>query len=148
MADHARAARLSKRILQIAASHAERFVKDPRMELITFTDARLTGDLREATLFYMVRPATPGGEADLDQAAEALNRARGALRKAVGDQLQIRHTPSLAFVLDEVPETAARMEELLERARQKDAAVAAQAATATPAGDADPYKHDDEEVEE
>jgi ribosome-binding factor A len=136
MADAPRARRLAKRIIQIAASTLEHEVKDPRLAMVTITDARLTADLREATVYYTVY----GGEADHTASAAALSSATGVVRTAVGRQTGVRHTPSIAFVPDAVPEGAARMEELLAGARAADAEVASQAAGADYAGEADPYR--------
>ena len=55
MTDPARAHRLAKRILHIVASAIEREIKDPGLAYITITDARVTGDLHDATVFYTVR---------------------------------------------------------------------------------------------
>ena len=140
MVDHARAARMAKRIQEIVASAIEREVKDRRLELVTITDTRLTGDLHDATVYYTVRGRTLDDEPDLEEAAEALHRARGQLRKIVGDQLSVRYTPTLAFEYDAVPEASAHMEALLERARQRDAELARLKENATPAGDPNPYK--------
>lgn len=140
MADHARAARMAKRIMTIVASAIEREVKDRRLEYITVTDCRMTGDLHDATVFYTVRGRTIDEEPDIDAAAEALHRARGQLRKIVGDQLSVRFTPTLRFELDTVPEASAHLEELLAKARDIDSRVRAQAEGASPAGEADPYK--------
>ena len=54
MADMARAKRLADRIQVIVAELLETRVKDPRLGFITVTDVRVTGDLREATVFYTV----------------------------------------------------------------------------------------------
>jgi ribosome-binding factor A len=54
MASEARARRLAERIKVIVAQALEFQVKDPRMGFVTITDARVTADLREATLFYTV----------------------------------------------------------------------------------------------
>ncbi|AKE39391.1 Ribosome-binding factor A [Corynebacterium camporealensis] len=140
MADHARAARMAKRIQAIVANAIEREVKDRRLELVTITDTRVTGDLHDATVFYTVRGKDIDSEPDTDQAAEALNRAKGQLRKIVGDQLSVRFTPTLSFELDTVPEASAHMEELLARARARDAELAKLKEGAKPAGEADPYK--------
>ena len=144
MADNTRAQRLAKRIQTIVASAIERQIKDRRLELVTVTDVRVTGDLHDATVYYTVRGANIDDEPDYDQAAEALNRARGQLRKIVGDELGVRFTPTLAFELDTVPEASTRMEELLARARARDEELAELKKNATPAGDADPYKTRDE----
>jgi len=140
MADNARAGRMAKRIQTIVASALEREVKDRRLELITVTDTRVTGDLHDATVYYTVRGRTLDEEPDYDEAAEALHRARGQLRKIVGDQLGVRFTPTLAFEVDTVPEASAHMEALLARARARDAELAELKKNAKPAGDANPYK--------
>jgi len=49
-----RARKLADRIVQIVAEMLERRVKDPRLGFVTVTEARLTGDLREATVYYTV----------------------------------------------------------------------------------------------
>lgn len=144
MADNTRAQRLAKRIQTIVASAIERQIKDRRLELVTVTDTRVTGDLHDATVYYTVRGADIDDEPDLDQAADALHRARGQLRKIMGDELGVRFTPTLSFELDTVPETSARMEELLARARARDEELAELKKNAKPAGEADPYKTRDE----
>ncbi|MDF2979713.1 MAG: rbfA [Actinomycetospora sp.] len=136
MADAPRARRLAKRISQIVASTLEHEVKDPRLAMVTITDTRLTPDLREATVFYTVY----GGEPERTGSAAALASAKGVVRSAVGRQTGVRFTPTVEFVPDAVPEGAARLDELLEGARQADAEVEALAVGATYAGEADPYR--------
>lgn len=140
MVDQARARRLAKRISQIVASALEHEVKDPRLSMVTVTDTRVTGDLREATVYYTVIGETVDAEPDVTGAAAALASATGVLRSLVGAGTGVRHTPSLTFVADVVPDEARRMEELLARTRESDAEVARLAAGARPAGDADPYR--------
>ncbi|GAA1280521.1 30S ribosome-binding factor RbfA [Pseudonocardia aurantiaca] len=148
MVDQARARRLAKRITQIVAAALEHEVKDPRLTMVTITDTRVTGDLREATVYYTVLGERVDAEPDSAGAAAALASATGVLRSLVGAGTGIRHTPSLAFVPDEVPDEARRMEELLARTRESDAEVARLAASARPAGDADPYRAPRERAEE
>ncbi|WJZ02960.1 30S ribosome-binding factor RbfA [Corynebacterium freiburgense] len=145
MVDHARAARMAKRILTIVANAIELEVKDRRLEYVTITDCKVTGDLHDATVFYTVRGVTVDAEPDMDAAAEALKRAKGQLRKIVGDQLGVRFTPTLTFEVDTVPEASAHMEALLAKARARDEELRKLAANATPAGEADPYKHGSED---
>ena len=54
MADPARAAKLAQRIKVVVAEALGRKVKDPRLEGITVTDARVTNDLQHATIYYTV----------------------------------------------------------------------------------------------
>ncbi|GFK19131.1 30S ribosome-binding factor RbfA [Corynebacterium glutamicum] len=140
MADNARAARMAKRIQTIVASAIERDIKDRRLEFVTITDVTMTGDLHDAKVFYTVRGASIEEEPDLEAAAEALHRARGQLRKIVGQQLGVRFTPTLTYSIDTVPEASAHMEALLDRARKRDEELVKLREGAVPAGDADPYK--------
>ena len=141
MADQARARRLAVRIREIVASTLENQVKDPRLGMVTITDARVTGDLRDATVYYTVY----GDEAARADTAAALESARGVLRSQVGRQTGIKFTPTLAFVPDVVPEQVDRIDELIAVARDADAGLAQVREGATYAGDPDPYKqgHDD-----
>ncbi len=148
MVDHARASRLAKRIAQIVASALEHEVKDPRLAKVTITDARVTGDLHDATVYYTVLGETVDAEPDVNGAAAALASATGVLRSMVGQRTGVRFTPTLTFVRDAVPEAASRFDELLAQARDSDAQVARLAAGAKPAGDADPYRAPREEPDE
>src|SRR6266851_2096213 len=134
--DAARARKLSDRIARIVAEMLERRVKDPRLGFVTVTAARLTNDLREATVFYTVY----GSAEERAETAAALASATGLIRSEVGHQTGLRHTPSLAFVADTVPEGARRMEDLVAQARAADALLAAAREGAVWAGDADPYR--------
>ncbi|MCU1633553.1 MAG: ribosome-binding factor [Micrococcaceae bacterium] len=141
MADPARAARLAQRIKVIVAEALRRRVKDPRLEAVTITDSRVTNDLQHATLYYTVL-----GDPEEQQATRmALESARGVLRSEVGKNITARLTPTLEFVPDEVPVNASHLEELLQKARERDAEVAAIAQGADFAGDADPYRTSDDD---
>jgi ribosome-binding factor A len=131
-----RVPKLADQIKVIVAQMLERRVKDPRLGFVTVTDVRLTGDARDATVFYTVL----GSEADQAGTAAALQSATGLIRSEVGKQLGLRFTPTITFVADAVPENARQIEELLAQARSADATVAAQAAGAAYAGDVDPYR--------
>jgi ribosome-binding factor A len=138
--DPARARRLAKRISTIVASAIEFEIKDPRLAGVTITDAKVTGDLHDATLYYSVFGRTLEDEPDYAGAAAALESAKGVLRTMVGQQTGVRFTPTLSFVTDTVPDEARRMDELLAKARELDAEVARIAHGAEPAGEPDPYK--------
>lgn len=140
MADPARARRLAKRISTIVASAIEFEIKDPRLTGVTITDAKVTNDLHDATLYYTVIGASLDEEPDYAGAAAALEKAKGVLRTKVGAGTGVRFTPTLAFVRDTVPETSAHMEQLLARARAADEDLARVRQGAKHAGEADPYR--------
>lgn len=136
MTDAARARRLADRIRKIAAATLEMQVKDPRLGFVTVTDARVTPDLRDATVFYTVY----GDEQARGDTAAALTSAAGLVRTEVGRQTGVRFTPTVTFVADALPDNARYIEELIARAQDADERVHSIAAGAKPAGDPDPYR--------
>ena len=135
MTDHARSRRIAERIKQLVTQGLSQVVKDERVGFITITDARVTGDLQQASVFYTVL----GSNEDREIAGEILETYRGRLRSFVGKGLGIRLTPSLEFILDALPEDAQHLNELLRKVAERDAALAA-ARNLAYAGDEDPYK--------
>ncbi|REE02558.1 30S ribosome-binding factor RbfA [Citricoccus nitrophenolicus] len=141
MVDQARAARLAQRIKVLVAEALRKRVKDDRAEAITLTEVRVTNDLQHATVYYTVL----GDATAAEGAREVLEAHQGAIRHEVGRQLTIRLVPTLDFVADEVPETAAHLEEVLAQARERDAELARLRENASFAGEPDPYKKDGED---
>lgn len=138
MSDQARIRRHAERVRELVASAVRTQVKDPRLGMITITDARITGDLRDATVFYTV---LGDSTAQMDTAA-ALESAKGLLRSTVGRALGLRHSPTLTFTLDDVQEHVKQIDDLLAVAQHADAEVQRRAAGARFAGDPQPYKLD------
>lgn len=130
-----RVGKVAERIKQIISLRLEKGLRDPRLGFVTITDVRVTGDLQHASVFYTVY----GSESEQQGTAIALRNATGMLRREVGKQLGTRLTPTLEFIRDELPDTAAHLQDLLAEAKRRDAAAQALAATAQYAGDPDPY---------
>lgn len=144
MADTARARKLAERIQQVVAQMIDTRVKDPRLGFVTVTDVRVTGDLQHADVYWTVL----GDDEARDGSAQALESAKGLIRSEVGKQTGIRLTPTLAFHLDAVPETAAHLEQALSEAARRDAEVQRLAAEARYAGEADPYRRPADDTED
>ncbi len=133
----ARTRKLGDRIAQIVAEMLERRIKDPRLGFVTVTEARVTGDLREATVFYTVY----GSEEE-----QAGHRRRAGQRDRP-DQVRGRPPDRASSTPRRSPSSWTRcptrprtIEDLVARARAADAAVAATREGAVPAGDPDPYR--------
>ena len=86
-------------------------VKDPRLVNVTITSAEVTRDLSQATVWYSVL----GDEQEIKQAQEGLASAMGFVRREMGAQLQLRHTPELIFKRDDSWERGSRIDDLLEQ---------------------------------
>ncbi len=103
----------------LGAVLARQDIKDPRVRnagLITVTHVRLSGDLRQARVYFTVHGAS-------EDATEAVRRglesAAGYLRRAVADRLRTKATPTLSFEADRVLEQASRVEALLREVAAK-----------------------------
>jgi ribosome-binding factor A len=143
--NQARARKLGDRIAKIVAEMLERRIKDPRLGFVTVTEARVTGDLREATVFYTVY----GSDDEVAGTRAGVASATGLIRSEVGKQTGLKHTPSISFSQDTIPDTARTIEDLVAKARAADARVAAVRVDAVPAGDPDPYRtpaDDDDDI--
>jgi ribosome-binding factor A len=142
----ARARKLADRIKVVVAETLELRVKDPRLGFVTITDVRITFDYRDATVFYTVY----GDEEAWAATAAALESSKGVLRAEVGKQISVRHTPSLTFIADALPDTSRAMDDLLAVAAARDAEVLKRAEGAQYAGEPDPYRHpaEDDDAEE
>src|SRR6201996_6940685 len=134
--DEARTRRLAERIARIVAELLERRIKDPRLGFVTVTEVRLTGDLREAKVFYTVL----GSPEEREETAVALRSATGIIRSEVGRLTGLRYTPTIEFIADALPENAQRIDDLVAAARRKDEELARASQGAQWAGDPDPYK--------
>jgi len=67
---------------------------DPRLELITVTDVRVTKDRSIATVLVSSSPE------QYDDTLAGLESAKGRLRSLLGKELGWRVTPELRFVID------------------------------------------------
>ena len=72
---------------------------------------------------------------------KALESAKGMLRSEVGKVLGIKHTPSLTFIHDAIPENAVHISEVLRTAQKRDEELHAIAKSGKYAAGEDPYKH-------
>ena len=95
-AHEARVRKLADRIRVVVAETLEMRVKDPRLGFVTITDARVSGDLREATVFYTVM----GENRDHRRTRAGLMSARSHLRATLGHQVRLKFTPELEFEED------------------------------------------------
>lgn len=76
---------------------------------ITITGVEITGDLREAKVFYSVL----GDAAAATKAGKWLARHRDEIREMLAKAVIIRHVPLLAFVHDDHAPRALRVETIL-----------------------------------
>ena len=84
-------------------------VKDPRVGFVTVTAVTVTPDLSRAN----VRLSIMGSEDERKEATRALERAKGFLRRRVGEEITLRTVPELVLHIDRSLDHALRIGELL-----------------------------------
>lgn len=84
-------------------------LKDPRVGFVTVTEVKTSPDLRHARVYVSVL----GTDAERQDTLAGLTSAHGFLQRRVADELRLKNTPELQFVLDETARRGARIDELL-----------------------------------
>jgi ribosome-binding factor A len=87
-------------------------LNDPKLvdAMVTVTMVRVSPDLRSARVY--VEHVLPGGQSR--EVLVALRHAKGYLRRALAEHLDLRYVPELSFHIDEAGIRARRIEELLD----------------------------------
>ena len=105
--------RRSQRVADVVRAELSRLLlleaHDPELRKVTITDVEMPPDLKSARVYF----SCLGGDAERENAGQALRRAAGFLRREVGQRCQLRFAPELFFVSDRSLERGARIEELL-----------------------------------
>lgn len=95
---------------------AEGAIHDPAVAgvPVTVTEARMSPDLRHATVFVAAM-----GQTDRAKLAKALDRTAGYLQRELARRIDLRFTPKLRFEADDRFDEAAHVDEVLSRPHVK-----------------------------
>jgi len=92
--------RYRRRVSDLIRTHLmdllKRKIKDPRVHMVTITDVSITDDAAHADVYFSVL----GDEETREEAQSGLESASGWLRHELGQRLDLRNTPELAFHFD------------------------------------------------
>ncbi|HYO88071.1 MAG TPA: 30S ribosome-binding factor RbfA [Candidatus Limnocylindrales bacterium] len=88
--------RIAWRIRQILSELLLREISDPRLQSITVTEVEIDRELQYARVYVNAL----GDEVRQDEVMKGLEHAKGFLRRELGQSLQLRKTPELAFAWD------------------------------------------------
>lgn len=114
MSPNPRALRLADQIQGEISDILRNKLRDPRKGFITITAVEVTPDLRSARVFV----SALGGPAELQEALDLLERARGFIRRELGARIQMRFVPELSFRGDDSAARGVRIEKLLDDLRE------------------------------
>jgi len=84
-------------------------VDDPLIGFVTITGVKVSVDLRHAEVFF----SAYGEPKAKEKAFKGLKRACKFIRRLLGERLQLRYVPEIRFHIDETPERAQRIEQIL-----------------------------------
>jgi ribosome-binding factor A len=85
-------------------------VRDPRVSGVTITDVHMLGDLSVAKVYYTI---ISGLASDNQKAQEGLEKAKGTIKRELGQSLQIYKIPDLTFIKDESIAYGNKIDQLL-----------------------------------
>ena len=91
-----------------------RELKDPRLGFVTVTGVKLTGDLREATVYVSLFGL------EKKESLMVLNKSRGFIRKELGTRLKVYYTPEISFEEDKSLDYGMHIEGLLKKIHEED----------------------------
>ena len=106
---HKRSDKVAETIPEIICTILSRGLNDPRIGFVTVTGVDLTDDLSLARIFFTVI----GDEHARRNTEAGLNSAKGFIRREIGRNLTIRHTPELVFKYDNSLDYGSRIEAII-----------------------------------
>jgi ribosome-binding factor A len=101
--------RAAERLRIVLSELLLREIADPRLKGVTVTEVRLDPELMFADVYVNAL----GDESRAGEVMNALERARGFLRREVGKSMRLRSTPELHFHWDVTLERGERINRLL-----------------------------------
>lgn len=90
-------------------------LNDPRIGLATVSEVLLAANGKSARIYINAE----GSEQEQKETLQGLNAAKGFIRHQVLTRLALRRAPEIFFELDSATQYAARIEELLRRAKKR-----------------------------
>jgi ribosome-binding factor A len=106
--------RVAEEIQRRASKFIREELKDPRLGFLTITGVDVNADLTQAIIYVSVL----GEESEQKQTMVALGRARGLIKRDIGDWLQLRTVPEIVLKQDHSIERGMRVLEIMNSLEQ------------------------------
>lgn len=104
-----RAARVAKEMQRQISAILRDDLNDPRIGFTTITSVNVTGDLRFVRVYF----TTLGGTTQENNSIAALKQANGFIRRLIGQRMDLRLVPEIAFKIDREAGSAFKIDEIL-----------------------------------
>lgn len=118
MKQYKRSTRLSEQLRRDLSETWQHDYAENTPGMLSFTQVRLTDDLRYATIYY----SHLGTSEQREKAEELLSREARSLRRKVGKGMRVRRIPEFTFKFDPSIEEGLRIEKLLNEIKASDEA--------------------------
>lgn len=113
MASYNRTQRIGEEIRKVVSTMLINGIKDYRINsMISVTDVEVTSDLSYAYVYVSIL----GG--NKESSMQGLKSACGYIRKEVGRNVKLRHTPEIIFKIDDSIEKGMYMENLIKQVNE------------------------------
>ncbi|WP_373600589.1 30S ribosome-binding factor RbfA [Paraclostridium bifermentans] len=114
MASYNRTQRIGEEIRKVVSTMLISGIKDYRINsMISVTDVEVTSDLSYAYVYVSIL----GG--NKESSMQGLKSACGYIRKEVGRNVKLRHTPEIIFKIDDSIEKGMYMENLIKQVNEE-----------------------------
>ncbi len=111
-----RVRRIQEFIKQEIGSMLLRDIKDSRLGFVTVTGVAVTGDFRQATVYVSLM----GKDKEKKDSMDALQAAKGFIRREIGRRLQIYYSPEIIFEQDKSLDYGMRIDGILKKIQKDD----------------------------
>lgn len=113
-----RPTRVAQELKRTLAQLIVQEVKDPRFQKMTITDCQISKDLSVAKVHFSLIGHN-SKDPEVEETLKALEKAKGFFRSEIGNRLKLRIVPDLRFYFDTVPENVQHIEDLINKALNK-----------------------------
>jgi ribosome-binding factor A len=105
--------RINSLIREIVNEIISREMNDPRLDMVSISEAKTTRDIKYCKVYVSVL-APPAQEEERAKAAmEAINGAKGFIKRELATRMATRVVPELTFIYDEAARRGVAMSSLL-----------------------------------
>lgn len=113
-APYRRAERIASEIYEVLAELLRFEIADPRLKDVQLTGAEMTDDLQTVKIFYYVN----GSGNDIKKCEKGFLRAKGFMKRAISERVELRLIPDIKFCFDGSVESGEKMDEVLKKLRE------------------------------
>lgn len=112
MKPYARGERIGIKIQQAITELLSKKMGDPRIEMATISQVKMTPDLRVANVYVTVF----GPDKRISDTLNGFKKSKGFIKKKIAPKLGLKYMPDLKFFRDDTFDKAARMDALIKSA--------------------------------